>query len=287
MTRTILILGAGDIGTALARACAGDGDRVIAVRRRPPDGPPEPGITWVAGDARDPARLPGLPDRADAVVLCAAPGGGASHAETYPPLARAALALARRLGAPTVVYTSSTGVYGERGGGLVTEDTPRRAASPDGRALIEAEDVLLAADDVRVAILRVAGIYGPGRPAYPRYRDASRLPLAGQAVTNFAHRDDIVRALRLVLDRPDAPRVLNCADGTPLTGLEVAEAAARAVGRPWVPPSAFAADAPPPRSNQRVVTDRLRALGWAPRWPSVREGFAALASGVGTRHASG
>jgi nucleoside-diphosphate-sugar epimerase len=289
VTRTLLVLGAGYVGAHAATTFAAVGHQVVAVRRRGADGDTTPGITWIAGDARDPDSIHGLPSRVDAVLLTAAPTShrGDDHADTYPPLARAAVKLAQRLGAATVAYTSSTGVYGRTDGAWVPEDTPRAPRSADTRALVEAEDVLLSATDVRPAVLRVAGIYGPGRPAMSRFLDPTRLAAHGEYFTNFAHRDDIVAALDTVIARDDAPPVLNCADGAALQALEVARVACALTHTPWPNPLVFVGEATPPRSNQRVPNDRLMALGWAPRYPSVREGFAALvATGeMGTRTA--
>jgi nucleoside-diphosphate-sugar epimerase len=286
VTRTHLLLGAGYVGTALARTLAAAGDHVVAVRRRGASGDAMPGVTWLAGDARAPETLRDLPARADTVVLTAAPTGdrGDDHAGTYPPLARAGLTLARRLGAGVVAYTSSTGVYGRTDGAWVPEDTPCQPRSPESRALVDAESVLLAAGDVRPAVLRVAGIYGPGRTAMARFRDPSRLAARGEYFTNFAHRDDIVAALMTVLAHAEAPSVCNCADGAALTALEVSRVVHALEGRPWPVPLVFADDAATgvPRSNQRVPAERLRALGWTPRYPSVREGFAALLAAAET-----
>jgi nucleoside-diphosphate-sugar epimerase len=287
VTRTYLLLGAGYVGAAAARAFAAAGHHVVAVRRRGASGDTTPGITWVAGDARAPETLHGLPRQVDAVVLTAAPTAqrGDDHAATYPPLARAAVTLARRLRAGVVAYTSSTGVYGYTDGRWVPEDTPRKPRSNESQALVEAEDVLLAERDVRPAVLRVAGIYGPGRPAMSRFLSPATLAARGEYFTNFAHRDDIVSALATVLEAHQAPPVLNCADGAALPALEVARLACAATGTPWPEPLVFDGPEAPSRSNQRVPNDRLRALGWAPQYPSVREGFAALvaAGEMGTR----
>lgn len=291
MSRTILLLGAGYVGTALARSLAAAGDRVVAVRRRGASGDDIPGVTWLAGDARFPERLDGLPGRADAVVLTAAPTSARdeAHGDTYPPLARAAVALGLQLGATVVAYTSSTGVYGRTDGAWVPEDTFRQPRTPDARALVEAEDIILAAPRLRPAVLRVAGIYGPGRPAMGRFRDPSRLAARGTYFTNFAHRDDIVRGLETMLARDDAPSVGNCADGAALPALDVAQIVHELTGTPWPDPLVFADDAASaaPRSNQRVPNARLRALGWVPRYPSVREGFAALLAAQETEPGAG
>lgn len=282
MTAPVLVLGAGYVGGALVDALAAAGTPVVAVRRRPRTETPTPGVQVVTGDARAPESLDGLPSRIAHVVLCAAPSGGTDHATTYPPLARAALWLAEHGGAASVVYTSSTGVYGVRDGREVTEETPRQARDADGEALIAAEDILLASPTVRSVVLRVAGIYGPGRTAMARFRDAARLTARGEYWTNFAHRDDIVTALRLAMDTPAMRGAYNCADGSPMRAIDVAQVVAALEGRPWQFPSFANDDGAPPRSNQRIVTSRLVAAGFSPRYPSVRDGFAALLASDGT-----
>ncbi|MDX2183299.1 MAG: NAD-dependent epimerase/dehydratase family protein [Gemmatimonadaceae bacterium] len=280
MTAPVLVLGAGYVGSALVAELAAAGVPVVAVRRHARPDAPAPGIQVVSGDAREPASLSGLPPRIAHVVLCAAPSGGSDHATTYPPLARAAVWLAQHAGAESVVYTSSTGVYGVRNGREVTEDTPRQARGPDGEALVAAEDTVLGAAGLRSVVLRVAGIYGPGRSAMARFRDASRLSAGGAYWTNFAHRDDIVAAVRLALGSPSMRGAYNCADGSPMLAIHVARELARLEGRPWSPPAVGADDAPP-RSNQRISNTRLVAAGFAPRYPSIREGFAALLAADG------
>jgi nucleoside-diphosphate-sugar epimerase len=275
VSRTVLVIGAGYVGAALATALVAAGDRVIAVRRRAA-GEAIDGVTWLVGDARTPESLDGLPTAVSHIVLSAAPSGGTAHETTYPPLARAALWLAERLGAESVVYTSSTGVYGVKDGRFVTEDTPREAIGTDAAALMHAEDLLLASTAVRTVVLRVAGIYGPGRTAMARFRDASRLSARGQYWTNFAHRDDIVTALRLALDTRTMRGAYNCADGSPMLALDVAQTLAGLEGRPWHAPAWGDDSGPPSRSNQRIVTTRLVQAGFVPRYPSVRDGFAAL-----------
>lgn len=273
-----MVIGAGYVGAAFAAHRAAAGDRVVAVRRTA-DPLPIPGVTWIAGDARAPEALAGLPPSADAVVLAAAPSRdrGDTHATTYAPLAAGALAIARRLGARVVAYTSSTGVYGYLDGRRVDEETPRAPRSPDAAALVAAEDVLLAAGDVRPVVLRVAGIYGPGRSPMGRFLRPAALPARGAYAVNFAHRDDIIAALDVMLARDGAPHVVNVADGAPMLAIDVARWVHDWTRTPWPDPVVFDAPDAPPRSHQYVVVDRLRSLGWSPRWPDVRAGLAGLA----------
>lgn len=270
MTARIAVLGAGYIGTAVARALVASEHRVWAVRRQPAAA--HDGITWLAGDLTA-GTVPGLPETLDAVVLSVAPSGsGDSYAETYPPAARTALALAGRSGARALVYTSSTGVYGEREGGWVGESSVRRGAGPGNAALIEAEDVLLQSGSLGTTVLRVAGIYGPGRDPRGRYAQPGMLPMRGQYWTNLAHQADIVTAIIASLSFDGTPRALNVSDGHPALAADVARWCAAERGED---PSRlmFTNDAPLGRSNQRVSNAALLATGWIPQFPSFREGF--------------
>jgi nucleoside-diphosphate-sugar epimerase len=272
--RSIAVLGAGYVGRAAAAAFAARGDAVWAVRRSATSGRDADGITWCAGDIAA-GHVDGLPARLDAVVLALAPGRGADdYATTYVGGARGALAVARATGA-RLVYTSSTGVYGVQDGREVTETTPLQGAGPSSEALQRAEAVLLEATDATVTVLRVAGIYGPGRDPAGRYRDATQLARGGDYWVNLAHRDDIVGAIAHVLALADAPRVLNCADGAPATARTVCEWLA---SRRGVDPATlvFSGTGAPARSNQRISSAALQATGWRPAWPSFRDGLMSL-----------
>jgi nucleoside-diphosphate-sugar epimerase len=214
-----------------------------------------------------------MPEVLDVVVLTVAPSSGDGYDETYPPAAAAAVALAKRHGARRLLYTSSTGVYGGRGGEWVTESSARRGEGPGNAALIAAEDILLAAGFGGTRVLRVAGIYGPGRDPRARLRNAAALPQRGEYWANFAHRDDIVGAMRhlISVDVPD--HVFNVCDGAPARAAEIAQWLSAAAGSD---PAAltFGNAEQRSRNDQRVSAAALVATGWAPIYPSFREGFA-------------
>lgn len=274
MRGRVAVLGAGYVGQAVAEAVAAAGGQAWTVSRHGREG--RPGVVHVAADLGAGERFappPGLPARLDAVVLAVAPGAGGTYAGTYPPAARAALALAEAAGAAALAYTSSTGVYGGRDGNWVDETSPRDGAGPGNEALREAEDILLASGRAGTTVLRVAGIYGPGRDPRPRYADPARLPLRGEYWVNLAHRDDIVAAILRVLGHRGGPRALNVSDGSPSTAADVARWCASGRGEDPARLS-FTWDGEPSRSNQRVDNRRLVAEGWRPSFPSFREGFA-------------
>jgi nucleoside-diphosphate-sugar epimerase len=214
-----------------------------------------------------------MPAALDGVVLAVAPSGPAdSYDRTYPPAARAALALARASGAQAVIYTSSTGVYGGRDGAWMTEASPRAGDGPGNAALRAAEDALQESGMPGVTVLRVAGIYGPGRDPRGRFVDSARLPMRGEYWVNMAHQHDIVAAIVGSVEHAGPPRVLNVADGTPTRAADIARWLAAVRG---ADPAAlaFTDSGAPSRSNQRIANAALVATGWRARYPSFREGF--------------
>ncbi len=289
--RSALILGAGWLGRALAESLADDGVRVTTVRRSAHEAVAGGtavafDLSWLAGPDRAEADIPASLHGHDVVIALVAPdrSKGDDHASTYPEAAQAAARIADITGARALCWISSTGVYGYTDGREITEETPRSGHGTAHDALCHAEDTILAAASARlhVGVLRVTGLYGPGRDPAPRYRDVSALAGRSAHWLNLVWRDDVIAAIRLwtshaISDRP-TPRLLNVADGTPLTMAECARLVAQADGRAFVPPP----DAPdgqtvaPARSNQRIRVDALRALGWSPEVPHLRVGLLRL-----------
>lgn len=265
----IAVLGAGYVGGALSRAAVAAGHEVWAVRRSAVT-PTTDGVHWVQGDLASGA-MAGLPTALDVVVLAVAPSRGADdHADTYPPAARAAVALADRTHARSLLYTSSTGVYGGRDGAWVTEASPREGVGGSNAALIAAEDIILASTAARPTVVRVAGICGPGRDPRGRMAAAESLPQRGEYWVNLAQRDDIVSAF-LHLMRLDAPpAVLNCSDGAPARAAEIARWLAVEQGRD-VDTLVFGNETTRSRNDQRVSNAALVATGWTPMYGSYRE----------------
>ena len=268
--KQIAVLGAGYVGSAFASVASAAGHRVWAVRRSAV-GVADPAVRWLRGDAAA-GFVDGLPQELDAIVLAVSPAGGAvSYDAVYPPAARGALALALSTGSPRILYTSSTGVYGGRDGAWVTEASPRLGVGDGNAALIAAEDILLQ-HGVEACVMRVAGIYGPGRDPRGRMRHASSLPQRGQYWTNLAHRDDIVSALLHVLGHPSPPAVFNVSDGSPTRAADVCRWIVAAEGGD---PGAlvFVNVEQRSRNDQRVSNAALVSTGWTPRYASFREGF--------------
>lgn len=174
-----------------------------------------------------------------------------------------------------LLYLSSTGVYGDTKGAWVDESAVTGLGRRTARAEADAQWLKLGA-----RVLRLPGIYGPGRCALERVKSgaARRIAIIDQ-VFSRVHVDDIVQAAQLALNA--AQGAYNIADDAPCSQNEVIEHACRLLGLPLPPlqtleeanlsPMALAFYA----ENRRVANGKAkRLLGWQPRYPTYREGLA-------------
>jgi len=204
-----------------------------------------------------------------------------------PALARCGAAIG---GARWLGYLSTTGVYGDRGGGWVDETSvpaPGQPRSIDRLAAEHAWQALGEATGAAVDIFRLPGIYGPGRSALDQVKTgaARRIDKPGQYFSRI-HVADIAAAVlaAMTLGRPGA--IYNVADDLPASSAEVTEFACELLGLP-VPPLVSWDDVVPTMSamarsfyaeSRRVKNDRLKHdLGVTLRYPTYREGLRAIA----------
>lgn len=180
-----------------------------------------------------------------------------------------------------VIYISTTGVYGSSDGQWVDETTPCRPTREAGRVQLAAEAVLrnhpLAE---RTMILRMAGIYGPGR--IPRLADlvAGRpLEVAAASYLNLIHVDDAAAVVVAAETGVRPPQLFTVSDGHPCRRRDFYRHLARLLGQPepeFVAPPSVAATTSRGHATKRVSNRRLLAeLGVALRYPSYEEGLAA------------
>lgn len=276
----ILVAGAGYVGLEAARRLAARGDQVYALRRT--SGVLPPGVQGITADltASDlGSRIPEV----DHVLYTAAADGGdeASYRAIY---ARGVAALLEVLEArppasrpKRFVFVSSTAVYGEASGGLVDESTPPDPASFRGAVMLEGEARVLESP-IEGHVLRLGGIYGPGRDRLPRMVAAgeARCPGGGALWSNRIHRDDAARALIHLLDHPKPPPVLLGVDAEPTPLCQVYQWLARRLGAPDPPiDPALRRD----RANKRCSSAQLQATGFRFLYPSFREGYGAMLDG--------
>lgn len=163
----------------------------------------------------------------DAVLLSVSAKKANSYEETYLQTAHTLVSVLKQT--PSIqqlIYTSSCSVYGEQNGALVDEETSLAPTNSSGEILRETEQVLLSAssENLRVCILRLGGIYGPGRELvkiYQRLAGTTR-PGSGKEPANWIHIDDIVAAIEFAR-RSCFEGIYNLVDDDNLTTNEVAE----------------------------------------------------------------
>ncbi len=238
-------------------------------------GPPADG----GGAAFEPALI----DQATHILVSAPPGPAGD------PMLRAFAAPLARRGRDLawLGYLSTTGVYGDRGGGWVDEDDPLTPTTQRGHRRLAAEQawLALAADSgLPVHLFRLVGIYGPGRSAVDQVLagTARRIDKPGQ-VFNRVHVDDIAAVLTASMAAPRPGRAYNVADDLATPPQDVVAEACRLTGRPLPPLIAYdTADlSAMARSfyaeNKRVRNDRIkRELAVTLTYPTYREGLAQI-----------
>ncbi len=282
----VAIAGCGYVGCRLAHLLAAEGRRVLAGTRDParlrPHLPPGAVPIWTDLDAGNGvAALAGAPL---VVVALPPPRSG----ERDPRSARLASALAchppRRL-----VYLSSVGVYGDRAGAWVSETSPPAPGTARARRRMHAEGLWRRfgrRTGTSVTLLRVAGIYGPGRLPVAGVREggAYRVDWPEIRYTNPIHVDDLVGLIRAALHRGAPNRVYNGCDGAEHRQGALQEAVASALGLsppPWLSPAEAeeclsAMRLSFLRESRRCSNARARGeLLWVPRYPDLAQGVRA------------
>ena len=211
--------------------------------------------------------------------------GEASHVlSSVPPGRESGLdpvleAYREEMGAAWYGYLSSTGVYGDAAGAWVDESSPTGGGRRTARS--EADEKWL---ELGARVFRLPGIYGPGRSIFERLEagKAHRIDLPGQ-VFSRVHVEDIVSGLVAAIDSDAPAGAYNLADDLPTSQNAVVEEAALLMGVESPPLQTLdEADLSPMArgfyaENRRVANGKAkRMLGWEPRYPTYREGFAAI-----------
>ncbi|WP_026550227.1 SDR family oxidoreductase [Arthrobacter sp. Br18] len=279
---TVLIAGCGDLGTEAGLRFAARGHRVVGWRRSA-ERLPRP-IEGVAADLT--GTLPAVPPDTTVVVIATAAGErteAAYRAAYVEGTANVLNALERDGVKPSrILFVSSTAVYGDADGGFVTEDTPADPASPTGRMVLEAEQLLLGRSAAGM-VLRLSGIYGPGRTRLiDQLTRGTAVRPAEPQWTNRIHRDDAAAAivhLTTAVGQP-APVYLG-SDVLPVDLGEVLQFLALELGLPEPPTGETVTTR---GGDKRCDSALLRSTGFDFTFPTYREGYRSVLAGRGVRH---
>ena len=282
----VLIAGCGYTGIALGKELASEGHTVWGLRRRPELLPAA--IHPLKADLCDPGSLTLIPPNLDFVFYTAAAErtDDASYTAAYVTgiqnllnqLSQSHQSLRR------IFFTSSTAVYAQTGGEWVDETSETLPREFSGRRLLEGEELLLKGP-FAATVVRMAGIYGPGRT---RLIDEVR---RGEAVcdtteprhTNRIHRDDGASVLQHLMRLSSCETLYVGADNEPADQAEVLRWLATRLG-------ALPSNAEPrtptgreSKSNKRCRNSRLLQSGYSFRYPTFREGYEAIVAEMALR----
>ncbi len=287
----ILILGCGYIGSALGEQLVHQGHEVIGVVRSIESAQPLKPlgiISQVADCSCAEGAHVACKGGADVVILSISSRGG-DYQRTYVDSMHHVLAALKEHPPQLFFYTSSTSVYAQTDGEWVTETSPTKPPHQNGKLLLKTEQ-LLVQSGFPAWILRLSGIYGPGRHAMlDKLREGVKtLPGNGHFWVNQIHRDDIVGTILHLIrlgTLPSTCDILNVTDDTPVLQCDYVEWICQKLGRS-VPCYEVGLEPGGKRghksfqSNRRISNRALRELGWAPYYPSYREGLISHSGGL-------
>ncbi|KAA9406366.1 SDR family oxidoreductase [Haloarcula hispanica] len=286
MTERVAILGCGYVGLELGRQLRSSHE-VVGVRRSD-DGIAaieDAGFEAVRADVTDPESLSAVPD-ADWLVFAASSGGRGAEAarEVYVEGLRTAIDhfWSRADPPERLVYTSSTGVYGDHDGAWVDEETGLDPQTEKTEVLAEAERVARerpVEHGGHGSVARFAGLYGPDRYRLERYLEG---PVTA-GYLNMVHRADAAGAVRHLLTGDHREEVVLVVDDEPVEKWAFADWLAEQCDVPFPPKQTtaerLADDSLSETAKRRIQTskrcsnNRLRELGYEFEYPTFREGY--------------
>ena len=291
----VLIIGCGDVGQRAAKKLVGR-NRVVALTSSPSKQADlrGQGITPVLGNLDVPETLQRLAGWATRVLhLAPPPSDRVGEWSTDPRTLNLVRALKKRSLPRSLVYGSTSGVYGDCQGQWVSESQPVKPHTPRAMRRVDAENVVrfLGRSGVRATILRIPGIYAPDRPnGTPRERLLKGTPVLlaqDDVYTNHIHSDDLARACVAALWRGKPQRVFHVSDDTHLKMGDYFDAAADLMGlkRPPRVPRSQAQESLPlmllsfMSESRRLRNDRLKKELRVPlKYPNVQAGLKPMAA---------
>jgi nucleoside-diphosphate-sugar epimerase len=283
----VLIVGCGYVGLPLGAELARAGHEVFGIRRTNAGDADllVAGIKPVIADITKAADLAKLPGPFDWIVNCVSSsrGGAEEYREVYLQGTRNLLEWLVSAPPKKFVYTSSTSVYGQTDGSAVKESSPTEPANETGRVLVETERLLLETAQQKnfpAVILRVAGIYGPGRGhLFQQYlRNEAKIAGKGERLINMIHLDDVVGAIIAALRSGKPGDIYNAVDDEPIAQIHFFRWLSETLGKEMPPFATEEENAARKRAltQKRVQNRRLKMeLGYRFKHPNFRSGYTA------------
>ena len=290
MDRSMTIFGCGYLGSELAKQALAKGFQVNALthNNETAEALRKLGVqSVVEADLDDDSWHPSISGEQDYVVNCVGASGAglAGYVKSYVDGQDSISRWAEKSNIGTFVFTSSVSVYPQTDRSLVDENASCEGVSDRGGLLLAAEGIAFPGPATidRSFVLRLAGIYGPGRHLFlDRLRSGEREWSGdGDAFLNLIHRDDACSAIWATLESPDdlPGRIFNVSDGQSASRMEVVSWLAEQTGT-QIPRFAAASSSSSGlqsvtlRPNRNIDNRRIREeLDWNPVYPSFRDGY--------------
>jgi nucleoside-diphosphate-sugar epimerase len=275
----IIIVGCGFLGKAAAALFSSQGYSVIGMGRSPlmEDFSTTDSFSFLSCDITNAAQVETMahriPSQASLIYSVSSGKGGE---DAYAAIYRDGLERVIASWRPTrVLFVSSTSVYSQTQGELVTESSPAEPERQTGRILLEAEKIALASSGL---VARLSGIYGPGRSVLLRkfLEGSAVLENGGMRLINQIHRDDAACALFQLITQEGTSGIYNVSDDSPATQHDVYEWIAKFLERPLPPLGPADYNRKRGWTSKRISNKKLRATGWSPRFVSYREALPEL-----------
>ncbi len=288
-----LIVGCGYVGLPLGVELIRQGHEVVGLRRSTSaeNELKASGIKPLVADITKPDELARLPREFDWVVHCVSSTGGdvEDYRQAYLQGTRNLIGWLATSPPKKFVYTGSTSVYGQTDGSQVKETSPTEPVAETAKILLETEKVLLGNSGSRglspyqkvpAVILRVAGIYGPGRGHWFKQflKNEARIEGDGSRFRNMIHRDDLIGCIIAALKNGRPGEIYNAVDDEPVSQANFFQWLAATVGK--YPPPSVPENVEENRkrgvTNKRVLNRRLKMeLGYQFKYPNFRKGYTA------------
>lgn len=264
----ILIVGPGYVGAKLIEVLSETGAQITAIGRSASDG-----ITICdVSDSKKVSDLASYTKPVDAIVHCASSGRGGGEEAYRAVYLDGVRNLSDSFPEAPIIFTSSTSVYPQTDGSIVTEESPAEPDSPLAQILRTAEEHVL---DHGGTVLRLSGIYGLGRAIHlQRILNETAIIESGEPSRwlNQIHRDDIVSAIIHLLDKGRGfytQQIFNLSDDTPITQRECYEQLAAFFDLPCPPEAPRQASGKRAMTSKRISNTKLRDSGWLPKYSSL------------------
>jgi len=283
----VFIAGCGYIGQRVARLAQEAGSDVTCMVRSHERERclTAAGLKTIVCALDDPALIPALDLRGKTVFYFVPPPGGGvidQRARNFCDVLSSSFAPVK------IVYISATSVYAARDGSVVTEQSSIVPASAMGKRRLDAENVFRrygVNHGVPVVILRVSGIYGPGRlPLTQIHQGQPLLRWEESGPSNRIHADDLAQICVIAAEKACDGEIFNVSDGQPSSMTEYFNAVADVIGAPRQPQVSLddARRIMSPLmlsyiSETRVIdpTQMFQRLGVKLRYPSLQDGLQA------------